>query len=130
MAMQRFVPAQFQPMLPMDKLIVTHTPQGDDVVPFDVAIVGAGPAGLSCAIELAKLVAEDKKNGGGLSVEIGVLEKAGSLGGHSLSGAVVNPVGFRTLFPDLKDADFPFRGAVQGEKVFLMTKNQAWRIPT
>jgi len=128
--LQRFVPAQFQPSLPQEKFIIQHKPAGDDVVPFDVVFVGAGPAGLSGAIELARLVAEDKKNGGQLAVEIGVLEKAGSLGGHSLSGAVVNPMGFRTLFPDLKDQDFPFRRKVTGEKVFLMTKTGALRIPT
>src|ERR1035437_10038318 len=126
----RFVPFASQPPLPQDKFIIAHKPQGDDVVPFDVVFVGAGPAGLSGAIELARLVAEDKKNGGQLSVEIGVLEKAGSLGGHSLSGAVVNPIGFRTLFPDLKDSDFPFRRKVTGEKVFMMTKGSALRIPT
>lgn len=126
----RFVPAESQPPLPQDKFIIAHKPQGDDVVPFDVVFVGAGPAGLSGAIELARLVTEDKKNGGQLSVEIGVLEKAGTLGGHSLSGAVVNPIGFRTLFPDLKDSDFPFRRKVTGEKVFMMTKGSALRIPT
>jgi electron-transferring-flavoprotein dehydrogenase len=119
-------PAEFQPPLPQEKLIVRHTPTGDDVVPLDVVFVGAGPAGLSGAIELARLVKQD----GSMSVEIGVLEKAGSLGGHSLSGAVVNPLGFRTLFPDLKDSDFPFRRPVTGEKVFLMTPSSAIRIPT
>src|SRR6516162_2514453 len=100
-----FIPKRFQPDLPENKFITEHKPAGEDVVPFDVVFVGAGPAGLSGAIELARLVAEEKKNGGSLSVEIGVLEKAGSLGGHSLSGAVVNPLGFRALFPDLKDSD-------------------------
>src|SRR5690348_16009628 len=94
---ERFVPAQFQPQLPKEKFIISHKPGGDDVVPFDVVFVGAGPAGLSGAIELARLVAEEKSKGGSLSVEIGLLEKAGTLGGHSLSGAVVNPIGFRTL---------------------------------
>lgn len=126
MAIERFIPADSQPPLPENKFIIQHTPQGDDVVPFDVVFVGAGPAGLSGAIELARLVKED----GQLSIEIGVLEKAGTLGGHSLSGAVVNPIGFRTLFPDLKDADFPFRRPVSGEKVFLMGKSSATRIPT
>jgi electron-transferring-flavoprotein dehydrogenase len=126
----RFVPAQFQPALPQDKFILAHKPEGDDVVPLDVVFVGAGPAGLSGAIELARLVADDKAKGGTLAVEIGVLEKAGTLGGHSLSGAVVNPLGFRTLFPDLKDTDFPFRRPVTGERVFLMTKDKAIRIPT
>ncbi len=122
---KQIIPLQHQAPLSQNKFIVEHRPQGDDVVPFDVAIVGAGPAGLSCAIELAKLTKAD-----GMQIEIGVLEKAGSLGGHSLSGAVVNPLGFRTLFPDLKDSDFPFRRPVTGEKVFLMTKGGAWRIPT
>ena len=120
------VPVQFQPKLPQNKLIVEHKPTGDDVVPFDVCFVGAGPAGLSGAIELARLVKAD----GSMPVEIGVLEKAGALGGHSLSGAVVNPAGFRALFPDLKDSDFPFRRPVTGEKVFLMTESGHWRIPT
>lgn len=119
-------PAQFQPPLPQEKLIINQTPTGDDVVPMDVVFVGAGPAGLSGAIELARLVKQD----GSLNIEIGVMEKAGSLGGHSLSGAVVNPVGFRTLFPDLKDSDFPFRKPVTSEKVFLMTPSGSIRIPT
>ena len=126
----RILPAQFQPALKVDKFIINHKPYGEDVVPLDVIFVGAGPAGLSGAIELARLVADDKSKGGQLSVEIGVLEKASTLGGHSLSGAVVNPIGFRTLFPDLKDSDFPFRRPVTSEKVFVMTKTKAIHIPT
>lgn len=118
-------PSRFQPELPQEKFIIQHKPEGDDVVPFDVVFVGAGPAGLSGAIELAKLT-----KAAGMNIEIGVLEKAATLGGHSLSGAVVNPVGFRTLFPELKDSDFPFRRPVTEEKVFLLTKNSSYRIPT
>jgi electron-transferring-flavoprotein dehydrogenase len=122
----RFVPGQSQPELPLEKLIVSHQPTGDDVVPLDVVFVGAGPAGLAGAIELARLVKAD----GTLSVEIGVLEKAGTLGGHNLSGAVINPVAMRELFPDLKDSDFPFRRQVTEERVVLMTKNSTLRLPT
>ncbi|NJL26223.1 MAG: NAD(P)-binding protein, partial [Calothrix sp. SM1_5_4] len=126
MASNRFIPGQFQPELQQDRFIISHQPEGEDVVPLDVVFVGAGPAGLCGAIELARLVKED----GQISVEIGVLEKAGSLGGHSLSGAVINPAALRELFPDLKDSELPFRRPVSEERVFLMTKDKAIRIPT
>lgn len=124
------VPASRQPDLPMDRLI-RQEPLGAEGVPMDVVFVGAGPAGLAGAIELARLVKKDNAAGGGLGdVSIAVLEKAEGLGHHSLSGAVVNPSALRELFPELKDADFPFRGPVSGEKVYLLTSGGAWRIPT
>ena len=84
---------------------------------MDVLFVGGGPAGLAGAIELANLVRRDNESGGTLGdVQIGVLDKAGALGEHSLSGAIVNPVAMRELFPDLKDSDFPFRAPVSGDE--------------
>jgi electron-transferring-flavoprotein dehydrogenase len=98
---------------------------------MDVLIVGAGPAGLSCAIELARLVKREQDAGGEMrEVNIAVLEKAASLGEHSLSGAVVNPRAFRDLFPELKVEDFPFRQPVTAESVYLLTEQRAQRIPT
>ncbi|OLB66658.1 MAG: hypothetical protein AUG85_14460 [Gemmatimonadetes bacterium 13_1_20CM_4_66_11] len=92
---------------------------------LDVLIVGAGPAGLACAIELARLAKAD-----GAELNIGVLEKAEALGEHSLSGAVVNPRAFRELFPDVKDEDFPFRQTVTRESVYLLTQRGKFRLPT
>src|SRR4029079_5833252 len=90
-----------------------------------------GPAGLAGAIALARLVKADNEAGGDLGdVQIGVLEKAGALGEHSLSGAVVNPIAMRSLFPELKDKDFPFRAPVSGERVYFMTGTRAIRLPT
>ncbi|MEZ4652171.1 MAG: hypothetical protein R3E12_00795 [Candidatus Eisenbacteria bacterium] len=60
---QKFVPSRFQPALPMDRLIVREQP-GEEAVPMDVLFVGAGPAGLSGAIELARLVKRDQEAGG------------------------------------------------------------------
>ena len=124
--MDKIVPAQYQPPLPLDKLILHDGAEGaGDRMELDVLIVGAGPAGLACAIELARLA-----KAGGTELNIGVLEKAEALGEHSLSGAVVNPSALRELFPDLKDADFPFRGPVTKEAVYLLTKGGKLRLPT
>ncbi len=94
---------------------------------MDVLFVGAGPAGLAGAIELARLTREDPALG---DVSIGVLEKAGALGEHSLSGAVVNPRAFRELFPELPLHELPFRQPVGQEAVYLLTERGSVRIPT
>jgi electron-transferring-flavoprotein dehydrogenase len=124
--MAKIVPAQYQPPLPLDQLILQDgAPGAGDRMDLDVLIVGAGPAGLACAIELAKLARAD-----GTELNIGVLEKAEALGEHSLSGAVVNPRALRELFPDLKDPDFPFRGPVAKEAVYVLTPGSRIRLPT
>ena len=98
---------------------------------MDVVFVGGGPAGLSGAIELARLVRKDNEAGGGLGdIEIGVMEKAARLGDHCLSGAVVNPSGLRELFPELSPADLPLRRPVTMESVYVLTRSRAVRIPT
>src|SRR5947207_3373374 len=51
----RFVPAKYQPPLPLEKLIIKDGAEGaGDRMELDVVIVGAGPAGLACAIALAR----------------------------------------------------------------------------
>ena len=55
-------------------------------------IVGAGPAGLACAIRLKQLNAE---------TNICVLEKASAVGAHSLSGAVLEPAAARKAAAEL-----------------------------
>ncbi len=61
-----------------------------DVMEYEVAIVGAGPAGLACAIRLKQLNPD---------LSVCVLEKAASLGAHSLSGAVMEPGPLDELLP-------------------------------
>src|SRR3984885_5696724 len=64
-----------------------------DVMEYEVAIVGAGPAGLACAIRLKQLSPEKT---------ICVLEKAASVGAHSLSGAVLEPGPLEQLLPEFR----------------------------
>lgn len=127
---ERIIPSAHQAALPLDRLILGETPDAE-AVPMDVLFVGGGPAGLAGAIELANLVRRDNEAGGTLGdVQIGVLEKAGALGEHSLSGAVVNPIAIRALFPELNDSDFPFRAPVTGDRVYFLTGSRAQHIPT
>jgi electron-transferring-flavoprotein dehydrogenase len=124
------LPIRHQPPLPLDRLI-RRDPPGAEAIEMDVLIVGAGPAGLACAIELARLVKRERDGGGDTpELNIGVLEKAASLGEHNLSGSVVNPRAFRELFPELQPSDFPFRQRVPGEAVYFLTEGRAQRIPT
>ena len=61
-----------------------------EVMEYDVVIVGAGPAGLACAIRLKQLKAD---------LNVCVLEKASAVGAHSLSGAVLEPGPLEALLP-------------------------------
>jgi electron-transferring-flavoprotein dehydrogenase len=62
-----------------------------DVMQYDVVIVGAGPAGLACAIRLKQLKS---------ALSVCVLEKASAVGAHSLSGAVLEPGPLLELLPE------------------------------
>jgi electron-transferring-flavoprotein dehydrogenase len=124
------LPARHQPPLPLERLIVRQAP-GPEAMEMDVLIVGAGPAGLACAIELSRLAKQEQAAGGALSeLNVAVLEKAESLGEHNLSGAVINPRAFRELFPELPVEQLPFRQPVSREAVYLLTERRAQRLPT
>ena len=55
--------------------------------------------------------------------------KADELGGHTLSGAVVNPLVFQWLFPEKKESDWPFKNKVTKESFYFLTKNFSIPLP-
>lgn len=67
-------------------------------MPYDIVIVGGGPAGLSAAIR-AKQLAEQA----GQELSVCVLEKGSEIGAHILSGAVIDPKALDELLPDWRD---------------------------
>ena len=69
-----------------------------DSMPYDVVIVGAGPAGLAAAIRLKQLAAD-----AGAELSVCVLEKGSEVGAHILSGAVIDPRTLDELLPDWRD---------------------------
>jgi electron-transferring-flavoprotein dehydrogenase len=127
----RSVPARYPPPYTASAFVKRPGAPPDQRIDVGVAIIGAGPAGLACAIRLGQLLADDAPLAARLGdVPIAVLEKAKAPGGHSLSGAVVNPVSLRTLLPGIGLEAMPTYGPVSGEAVYLMTPRRALRIPT
>jgi electron-transferring-flavoprotein dehydrogenase len=97
----------------------------------DVLIVGAGPAGLACALHLSRLIARHNAAGTkpDLSAEnIYVLEKAREIGAHQLSGAVMDPRGLAELVPDWEKTA-PLESPVTDDAAFVLTSTNAWKLP-
>ncbi|EXJ67887.1 electron-transferring-flavoprotein dehydrogenase [Cladophialophora psammophila CBS 110553] len=95
----------------------------------DVCIVGAGPAGLSAAIRLKQLANE----AGNEEFRVVVLEKAGEVGAHIVSGNVLEPRAINELIPDWlsEDNENRFTGATAAglDKMRFLTKSGAIPIP-
>ncbi|KAL4969708.1 electron-transferring-flavoprotein dehydrogenase [Aspergillus stella-maris] len=96
----------------------------------DVCIVGGGPAGLAAAIRLKQLANE----AGNEEFRVILLEKAGELGAHVLSGNVLEPSAMDELIPDWLSEDNPsrFEGATPAkeDKMRFLTEKGTIPIPS
>ncbi|MFI5126194.1 MAG: 4Fe-4S dicluster domain-containing protein [Candidatus Acidiferrales bacterium] len=97
----------------------------------DVLIVGAGPAGLACALHLSRLI--EQHNSAGRTPQLSsdnvyVLEKARELGAHQLSGAIMDPCALRELVPDFEKSA-PLDTPVTGDAVYFFTGSREWKLP-
>ncbi|MCJ1431399.1 hypothetical protein MMC27_000751 [Xylographa pallens] len=95
----------------------------------DVCIVGGGPAGLSAAIKLKQLA----NAAGNEDFRVLLLEKAGELGAHILSGNVIEPSAVEELLPDWISPENPsrFENATPAthDKMRFLTKKSSIPIP-
>ena len=102
-----------------------------EILEADVLIVGAGPAGLACALHLANLFEQHKATGKSPALapdNIYVLEKAREIGAHQLSGAILDPRALRELVPDFEKSA-PLDTPVTGDAAFYLSETGSFKLP-
>ncbi len=92
---------------------------------YDVVIVGAGPAGLACAIRLKQLCTENDSE-----LSVCVVEKGSEVGAHILSGAVIEPRALNELIPNWQELDAPLNTPAGEDRFLFLTEKRAYKLPT
>jgi len=92
-----------------------------DVMEYEVAVVGGGPAGLAFAIRLKQLNPERM---------VCVLDKGSELGAHALSGAVMQPDALDDLLPQWRETPPAICVPAKSDEFHLFSRYGSRRLPT
>ena len=93
---------------------------------YDLLIIGAGPSGLSAAIQFKKLCKKNNKN-----YSVCIVEKGSEVGAHILSGAILQPTALDELFSDWREnSECPVKVEVRKESVKFLTDKKSFSIPS
>ncbi|HXS27795.1 MAG TPA: electron transfer flavoprotein-ubiquinone oxidoreductase [Steroidobacteraceae bacterium] len=103
----------------MSETRVSASPERD-VMEYDVAIVGAGPGGLACAIRLKQLKPD---------LTVCLLEKGASVGAHALSGAVMEPAPLDALAPEWRSSPPAICVPAKRDEFRLLTRARSFPLP-
>ncbi len=91
-----------------------------DVMEYDIAIIGGGPAGLACAIRLKQLQPD---------LNVCLLEKGAAVGAHALSGAVIEPGPLDALVPQWRQSPPSICVPATHDEMHLLTRTAKFRLP-
>ena len=91
-----------------------------DVMEYDIAIIGGGPAGLACAIRLKQLQPD---------LNVCLLEKGAAVGAHALSGAVIAPGPLDALVPQWRQSPPSICVPATHDEMHLLTRTAKFRLP-